>query len=312
MAVFTATTLTLVVANRGSEKIVTTFLLGLVATFGALMALFFYGADEPIHKAFSSVVMVESASHLPYELIGFTNLPLDTLISARDKFKAHPDLRDASDSEGTSLYHHALQRAVISWLELKYPNSWEVDLLPYDLGESHGYFFVGKPGPARTYKPVEIAQRLSGNKFADLQGPFGPAPSVGLALPPGTELRVTPPYLNKQLGETGMISLVNRYCTIHIQTRQSGGRRGIGSYAYILGLDESQDNLLWTNQYTIIVDVTFQRFLTGSPDMPRYKKWASDITDGLRMQFDEQVAWSNLKDFYLLHKTTPFQPPQSK
>src|SRR5258708_31060780 len=97
----------------------------------------------------------------------------------------------------------------------------------------------------------------------------------------------------------------NRYCILTVQTRPAAGQRGVGSYAFILGLSEFQDNSLWTNQYTIIIDATFERFLTGSPDMPRYKKWAANVADGLRAQFDEQEVWSEVRDYYLLHKAFP-------
>lgn len=91
MAAVTVAAMTMVWLNRGSEKIVTTFLLGLVATFGALMALFFYGADEPIHKAFSSAVMIDATSHLPFELLGFTSLPMENLILTRDEINKRPE-----------------------------------------------------------------------------------------------------------------------------------------------------------------------------------------------------------------------------
>jgi hypothetical protein len=103
----------------------------------------------------------------------------------------------------------------------------------------------------------------------------------------------------------GRFSSVHRWPVLGVPRGYAGGMRGIGSYAFILGLTEGQQESLWTNQYTIIVDASFQRFLTGSPDMPRYKKWATDIVNGLRNQFDERELWSSLREYYLLHKTFP-------
>jgi hypothetical protein len=36
--------------------------------------------------------------------------------------------------------------------------------------------------------------------------------------------------------------------------------------------------------------------------MSSYKKWASDITDGLETQFSDQVVWSKTRDWLLFHR----------
>jgi hypothetical protein len=302
MAVFTAITITMVVVNRGSERIVTTFVLGLVATIGALMALFYYGADEPIHQAFSSAVIVHSTSHLPFErAIGFSSIDSVDLMMARDEITKHPDLRDATDSQASTLYHHLLQRAIISWLQLKYPFTWEVEFLPHTLGENKGYLFASRAVPSKVYSPQELVLKLQGNKFGDSPGPFGSM--SGLALPPRTKLEIVFPRREAEgLTEIGSILIGNSYCTLRIETRGAGGLRGVGSYGFVFGLSDIHDSGLWTNQYTIVIDATFQRFLTGSPDMPRYKKWVANVADGLRTQFDEQEMWSRFRESYLLHK----------
>jgi hypothetical protein len=247
MTVVAAATIIMVVLNRGSERIVTTFLLGLVATLGALMALFFYGADEPIHQAFSSVVMIDTASRLPFERTGFTNIPMTTLIGIRDEIKKHAELRSEVDSNGAMLYHHALQRAIISWLELKYPNNWEADLFPLDFGESHGYAFVGKPGPSRVYRPTELCHTLAGNSFAELVGPFGPI--MGLALPPKTSVKIAAPHQDSQLGQVGLITVANRFCTFTIQTRYALGGHLKTGHTWTLQnrpTERNQNNSIYT------------------------------------------------------------------
>ena len=56
--------------NRGSEKIVTTFGLGLAATFLALLSVLLFGQDSSIHRAFSSIVAIDRATFLPFEYGG--------------------------------------------------------------------------------------------------------------------------------------------------------------------------------------------------------------------------------------------------
>jgi hypothetical protein len=285
--------------NRGSEKIVTTFGLGLAAIVAASISVLVFGADAPIHRAFSSKVTSDGTSHLPFEFTGFSAIPAGDLISAADELKEHPELRDADDTLDATLYHHLLQRGIISWLQEKYSTSWEADVLPVDLGESHGYMFRGKPVPSMVYKPTELAQQMAGNKFARMPGPFGP--TVGLALPPGTKLTVTSPHWDTQVGEVGTIVLKNRYSTITVETQFASRRPGVGSYAQIFGLSEDQANAVRTNLYLVIVDASYRWFLAGSPEMPRYRKWASDIAAGLENQFDERILWSKARDSFLLH-----------
>ncbi len=70
----------------------------------------------------------------------------------------------------------------------------------------------------------------------------------------------------------------------------------------LLGMHQDQaQQALKTDQYTMIVSATFNRFLAGHPEMRKYKKWASDIANGLEDQFDERVIWSKSKEFLLLH-----------
>jgi len=291
--------------NRGSEKIVTTFGLGLAAIVAASISVLVFGADEPIHRAFSSIVTIDGTSHLPFEFIGFSAIPIMNLISARDELKKHPELQDADDTVGAILYHHLLQRGIISWLQEKYPMSWEAEVFPLDLGESHGYMFTSKSVPSMVYKPTELAQQMAGNKFADLPGPFGPA--LGLAVPPATRLKVTSPHHDKQLGEVGKILLKNEYSTITIETRHAADQRGVGSYALIFGLSEDQSNALWTHQYLVIVDASFRWFLAGNPEMPRYRKRALEIATGLENQFDERILWSKARDSFLLRRGLTLQ-----
>jgi len=56
------------------------------------------------------------------------------------------------------------------------------------------------------------------------------------------------------------------------------------------------------NQYSVVEEVTFNRWLTGSPEMPKYKQWATDILTGIQSQFDEQLIWSKTRDWFLLHR----------
>jgi hypothetical protein len=214
--------------NRGSEKIVTAFCLGLAAMIAASASVLIFGAPEPIHKAFSTKTMIEGQSYIPAEFVGFSAIPLADLLRVRDELTSHPELGEPEDKSGATLYHHALQRALVSWLQQKYLKSWETEILPYDFGEAHGYVFTYKSTPTTNYGADQLTRRMAGNKFAHLQ-PFGQ--NLGLAVPPGTEMAITPPHHDERLGEFGKITFTNRYATITIETREAGFQTGVGSYA---------------------------------------------------------------------------------
>lgn len=140
---------------------------------------------------------------------------------------------------------------------------------------------------------------MAGNQFADIIGPFGGSKEFGLATPKGTELDITAPHMDAAVGEISIIKLCNRFCTITVETRRSMSMVGAGSYRMMLGMNQEQaQEAIKTDQYTVVISATFSRLLTGHPEMPKYKKWASDIANGLEAQFDERAMWSKTRSGY--------------
>lgn len=219
--------------------------------------------------------------------------------------EAHPDLMPDSKTDpfAGTLYHHLLQRAIVEWLEEKYPKTWEADVFPMTLGETSGYMFQSKQVPSRVFSTDELTKKMADNRFSDITGPFGAIEGFGLAVPKGTELKVSTPHRDQAIGEVSELQLHNSFCTISVETRQSMSMSGAGSYKMILGLDQDQaQDSIKTDQYIVIISATFNRFLTGHPEMPKYRKWASDIACGLEDQFDEKLIWSRSKEWLLLHR----------
>jgi hypothetical protein len=292
--------------NRDSEKIITTLFLGMAALFGAIVAVILYGAAPPLRKAFSVPIIIHADTKLPVESLPYPVLPMDFAIRVREKLTAHPEILPdpKTDSFARSTYHHALQRAMIFWLESKYPTSWQADIFPMTLGEGSGYSFQSKRVPSRLYLPTELTTLMAGNQFADIKGIFGSGDKFGLALPKGTELTVTPPHLDPAQGEISSIRLRNPFCTITVETRFGMSLVGAGSYRMLFGgmsQQQSQETFN-SDEYVVVISVTFSRFLVGNPNMSNYKKWATDIADGLEAQFSDQVVWPKTKDWILFHR----------
>jgi len=286
--------------NRDSEKVLTTFMVGLTALIGSLLAVVVFGAEPPIRKAFSTAIMIRSQDYLPYEDLPYSALPMGIVIDAREKLKAHPELIAEARKEGFAnmLYQNLLQRSVVYWLETKYPTSWQSDTFPVTLGGASGYVFQSKPVSSRIFGSGELAQRMQGNKFGDVVGPLGRAPGFGLAVPKETELEITVPHFDPNKGEVSEIRLRNRLCTLTVDIRGAESGVGAGSYFALMGMNQEQaQKLVMTDQYSMVVTVSFNRFLAGHPEMPKYKQWASDIANGLEEQFDERLMWSKSKEW---------------
>ena len=110
------------------------------------------------------------------------------------------------------------------------------------------------------------------------------------------------PHLDPARGEVSSVKLNNRFCTITIDTSFGTSTVGAGSYRMLFGMSQVQaQEALKTNQYGVQISATFSRLLTGNPDMPDYKKWVADVTDGLETQFSDEVVWSKTKDWIIFH-----------
>ncbi|MGB6248856.1 MAG: hypothetical protein WBF54_07070 [Terriglobales bacterium] len=291
--------------NRDSEKIITTLFLGVAALSGAIVAVSLFGAERPIRKAFSVPIMIHADTRLPVEGLPYPVLPWLISIRVREKLTAQPELLpDAkTDSFAQSTYHHVLQRAMILWLESQYPKTWQVDIVPMTLGEQSGYSFQSKQVPSRIYLPDELKAMMAGNQFADIEGPFAGGANLGLAVPKGTKLTFTPLHHDAAQGEISNITLHNRFCTITIDTRFGMSGVGAGSYRMLFGMSQEQAQQAFKfDEYSVIISVTYNPFLAGNPEMPKYKTWATGIADGLEAQFSDQIVWPKTKDWILFHR----------
>jgi hypothetical protein len=294
--------------NRGSEKVVTTLGLGVVALLGSLIAVALFGSEPSKRMVFSVPIIIHADTRLPFEGLAYPVLPMEFAIQVREKLTAHPEfLPDpGTDSFAQSVYHHALQRAMIYWLEQKYPVTWQVNEFPMTLGEISGYSFQSQQVPSRLYLAAELKTRMSGNKFADIEGIFGNS-KFGLALPKGTELTISTPHFDPDQGEASSIRLHNRFCTITIGVRDGMSMVGAGSYRMLFGMSQLQaQQAMKSDQYIVVISTTFNPLLAGNPEMPSYKKWASDIASGLETQFGDEVVWSKTRDWLLFHRVAGF------
>lgn len=322
----TASAFYLVWMNRASEKLLSAVIpVAVAALAGIFVAVFVFGGEPATTTVFPSSFQFRLPSKMPL------NLPL-VLMNRRfsqaqfapgQLYKVHPEFfNDPADADGQSLYHHLLQRAIIDWIGMTYGGTWQVEMLQFDLPvgrEERFQLTQGASEKSEILSTKQIEKLLKGNRFADIHAGIPPQ----IALPPGTKLKITPPQAG--FFNAGEILLENTFCTISIKTQASSWFRGIGSYKRLTGITDEESDKLATANYIVRINVRYDRLRSNHPQMALYKTWASELSEGLRRQFDEQVIWSKTKEDFifsqlkgqceeqpLLHQTTLSSDGQRK
>jgi hypothetical protein len=311
----TALAFYLVWMNRASEKILSAVIPVAVAGLaGIIIAVFVFGGEPAITAVFPSSFQYRLPSKMPL------NLPLvlmsrrfsQSLFAPAQLFIVHPEFfSDPADANGESLYHHLLQRAIIDWMGMTYAGTWQVEVLQFDLPigrEGRFQAIEGASEKSEKLSTEQIEKLLKGNKFASIHAGIPPR----IALPPGTKLTITPPQAKTSFFETGEIFLQNKFCSISIKTQASSWFAGIGSYKRLAGITDEENAKLATSNYIVRINVRFDRLRSNHPQMALYRTWASELSEGLKGQFDEQVIWSKTKEDFIfsqLKGQSGEQPP---
>lgn len=305
----------LVWMNRASEKILSTiFPVAVAALTGIILAVFVFGGEPATATIFPSSFQYRLPSKMPLQLpmVLMNRRFSQALFAPGMLFKVHPEFfNDPADAEGQSLYHHLLQKAIIDWMGRTYPGTWQVEMLQFDLPIGReGRFepIQGASEKSETLSTEQIEKLLEGNRFAGIQAGIPPR----IALPPGTKLKIAPPQTKTGFLETGEILLKNDFCSISIKTEPSSWFRGIASYKRLAGISDKDNENLATANYIVRIGIRYDRLRSNHPKMAMYKKWASELSEGIRGQFDEQLIWSKTKeDFVFSQMKGQFeeQPP---
>jgi len=224
-------------------------------------------------------------------------------------YEQKPDVfKAAKDDMGASLYHHLLQKLLIDWMGMLYRGSWQTEILVFESATGREMRYQPAqptaPEPSVILTTDEITKRMTGNMFAGIY-PFIP-PQI--ALPPDAQLVIKPPT-RQGVFETAEIVIKNRFCTISIVTEQAGWIRSIGSYARLARLSSEESAKYGTANYNVRFKAEFSRLYSGNPEMPKYKRWARQLLDGMKAQFDEQTIWEKTWNDYLFFKETAERPP---
>ncbi len=134
--------------------------------------------------------------------------------------------------------------------------------------------------------------------FAKLEDPniFGILGIREMCFPKGTTIKIVCDRINRN------ISLKNDFCEINIKIYGDNFYRGLGEWKWILGYDDDKDNEFWTSNMMVYLSAKFSRFLSGHPDMPKYKRWVNLLFDRLRSCLDNEQQLNASREKYHLYK----------
>ncbi len=297
----------LVWMNRASEKIITAVVpIAVAALIGVALVVFVFGGESPISEVFPASFLYSIEEKMPADLPWMLSRHRFTsmLFAPNALHEVHPEyFKDPNDTNGGMLYHHLLQKSIIDWIGTLYRGSWQAEILHFDLPGSSELRFQPAAVPAEPSKILstkDIEKLLKENKFGEIRTGISPQ----IALPPDTRMVITPPEHKNGSLDRGEILLENRFCRVSIQTEVSSWMRGAGGYKQLAGISDEENDHLGTATYIVRFRAEFTRWLSGHPEMPKYKRWARQLADELKVQFDEQVIWQKTKEDYLFWKQT--------
>jgi hypothetical protein len=283
--------------NRASEKIMSAVIpIAVAALVGVFLSVFVFGEAAPLIVTFPTVFLCRFSDKTPF--IPPTRPTLFSLAEIPELLKDHPE-RMADDTQGGTLYHHFLQRAIIDVLMQHHRFSWETDIRRFDTGFT---YVMSGPSVAASTRNTKVSSSqmkdlLSGNRFADSKFMLS-----DLTLPPETKLIVRTPAANAAVGEKGEVILRNDFVVLSITTRPSMWMRSLGPYRLILGYSWDQDKDFETTGYIVTITPDFSKVRAGHPEMSKYKHWVDQIVSELQTAFDEQLIWTKTKEQFIFVK----------
>ena len=339
----------LVILNRGSEKVVTTFLTavaaiilagmyskdrppdgtfsqkvafwinnektatGLIVVFLALvLAVFVFGQQPTIKNTFPAMLCYQLRDRSYVQLSGFHDLAYDGGFYVEQLKAVRPDLfREATNIGDFE------ESGLLLYHQFLQREILQSMAFAYQGSWSPEILDLGsmqltRPGEqiaSRIYSPDEMAELMRGNPFGTLKAGI----PLRLALPPGSRLHISgPSHRDKEGPEVGEITIEKPFFfTLSIKTERIIPIRGAGFYRMFSSSLYQRDPELASVTYAVTIKCTFAKWLADNPNMTQYHEWAEHLTQSLQEKFDERAIEKKTADSYILQKLLTLQTPQS-
>ncbi len=300
-AVFFVITGCLAWQNRDSENVATNLPTALVVgALGGLLTLLFGLKTEERSHSFSVEYVLEPQTRLPFVSNSFpdgqqyTDAGAWTTSPAWFVLSQFPDVSDnsrtaASDAELEHLYRRVLMRQIIDTLRFTYFKSWDAGPAHIALpsGGIETIYAAREIRPGRKLTNSELVSQFGGDQA------FNSKTIEFLNLPPETALTAS------SSDNENILTLRNNFATVTITVTERGVVSGLGVLRAMCRIGFEEEKGFRRPRYVVSLIANFDRFRSGHPDMPLYKKWV-DVMSGEVKRFDSEPRWNTAKERYLL------------
>ncbi|MGB8226233.1 MAG: hypothetical protein WCE45_05135 [Sedimentisphaerales bacterium] len=299
----------LVVQNRNLEALRSKALPALaIAVMGVLFTIWFSLKSENIGLQFVSTLFFHKSDKKPLDELykdqyDFGGDQFDIgLLNFIDKYiEQNQELNKAvfdngGDEKITQFYHDMVFIKLLSRFFWMYADWWDININSVRRGNSLS-------SETQAVKPISASSSLEWKNFLGaldandnlykLLSSFSEDFHIKkMTVPPKTKVNfITSEYRR-------VIILENPFVKVSITIDKSGGSIGLGDYKWLLGYDNKKSEEFWSEHFKINCKAEFEKFRSGHPEMPKYKKWVETMFAEIQYQLDEEKRLKRALDYH--------------
>jgi hypothetical protein len=202
------------------------------------------------------------------------------------------------DKDGDKIkefYHNVIFIKLISRFFWMYADWWDVNINSVRRGNSIESV-VSATEPKLSYDTLEWKDFLetldAKDNFYQLLSTFSKDYFIKkMTVPPKTKVDfVTSKY-------SRAVVLTNPFTRVSITIDRRSGSIGLGDYQWLLGYDNKENEGFWSEHFEINCKYEFEKFKSGHPDMPRYKRWVETMFAEIQYQLDDEGRLKRARDY---------------
>jgi len=293
--------------NRNSEALRSKVVPGIaIVLVGACFTIWFSLKSETISRQFTSTLFFHKQDKLPldeyckddYKFGGY-QFRIELLHFIKDRIEQDEELKKATFNSDRNkieeFYHDLVLVKLLSRFSWMYADWWDVQLDSVRRGRS----FTSSVSPVKpiassmTLKLEDYLETLDSNdKLRKLLELFlEQYPNKKITLPPKTKVGILKSEYTKAL------LLTNPFVRVSIAVDGRGGSIGLGDYQWFLGYDRKESENFWSEHLRVRCEAKFERFRSGHPEMPKYKRWVETMFAEVEEQLGDEKRLERARDY---------------